>query len=156
MMYFAKIDEPAQLGSDLRGTSTSMFANSTNETQTQNERDWLRGRIAQIGDMQFFVNAIVGAVLFTLLFLTGNTMMQSVRERIPELAVLKTYGFSERRDRGARVRRGAAALRRGRRIGVAIAAALSPVIYRHRRGRDVASRSASSAPASRSPRPSRS
>jgi putative ABC transport system permease protein len=28
------------------------------------------------------------------LFLTANTMMQSVRERIPELAVLKTLGFS--------------------------------------------------------------
>jgi len=34
-------------------------------------------------------------VLFTLLFLTANTMMQSVRERIPELAVLKTLGFSD-------------------------------------------------------------
>jgi putative ABC transport system permease protein len=33
-------------------------------------------------------------VMFTLLFLTGNTMMQSVRERIPELAVLRTLGFS--------------------------------------------------------------
>src|SRR5690606_25963775 len=42
-----------------------------------------------------FVNAIIGAVLFTLLFLTGNTMMQSVRERIPELAVLKTYGYGD-------------------------------------------------------------
>jgi putative ABC transport system permease protein len=34
-------------------------------------------------------------VLFTLLFLTANTMMQSVRERTPELAVLKTLGFSD-------------------------------------------------------------
>jgi putative ABC transport system permease protein len=33
-------------------------------------------------------------VLFALLFVTGNTMMQSIRERVPELAVLKTYGFS--------------------------------------------------------------
>jgi putative ABC transport system permease protein len=37
----------------------------------------------------------VGAVLFTLLFLTGNSMMQSMRERIPELAVLKTLGFTD-------------------------------------------------------------
>jgi putative ABC transport system permease protein len=37
----------------------------------------------------------LGAVFFTLLFLTGNTMMQSVRERIPELAVLKTIGFGD-------------------------------------------------------------
>jgi putative ABC transport system permease protein len=38
----------------------------------------------------------MGAVFFTLLLLTGNTMAQAVRERIPELAVLKTIGFSDR------------------------------------------------------------
>src|SRR5262249_3961283 len=54
-----------------------------------------QARVKQIGDIGFMVNAIVGAVLFTLLFLTGNAMMQSVRERIPELAVLKTIGFTD-------------------------------------------------------------
>jgi putative ABC transport system permease protein len=43
----------------------------------------------------FVLRAILGAVFFTLLFLTGNTMMQSVRERVPELAVLKTLGFTD-------------------------------------------------------------
>ena len=37
----------------------------------------------------------LAAVLFMLLFLTGNTMMQSVRERMPEFAVLKTLGYSD-------------------------------------------------------------
>jgi len=46
--------------------------------------------------VSLMANAIVAAVLFTLLFLTGNTMMQSVRERTPELAILKTVGFSDR------------------------------------------------------------
>jgi putative ABC transport system permease protein len=73
-----------------------MFANSPNQTSTQNEKDFLQGVLAQIGDISFLVNAIVGAVLFALLFLTANTMMQSVRERIPELAVLKTLGFTDR------------------------------------------------------------
>jgi putative ABC transport system permease protein len=41
------------------------------------------------------LRAILGAVFFTLLFLTGNTMMQSVRERVPEFAVLKTLGFGD-------------------------------------------------------------
>lgn len=71
------------------------FANSPNETKTQNEKEFAQAQIKQIGDIGFMVNAIVGAVLFTLLFLTGNTMMQSVRERIPELAVLKTVGFTD-------------------------------------------------------------
>jgi putative ABC transport system permease protein len=51
--------------------------------------------LKQYGDIGFVLRAILGAVFFTLLFLTGNTMMQSVRERIPELAVLKTLGFSD-------------------------------------------------------------
>jgi len=93
-LYFARINDPAR-SAQIAEQIDGLFANSSNETQTQNERDWLRGRIAQIGNMAFFVNAIIAAVMFTLLFLTGNTMMQSVRERIPELAVLKTYGFTD-------------------------------------------------------------
>lgn len=41
------------------------------------------------------VRAIVGAVFFALLFSVGAVMMQSVRERTPELAVLKTLGFTD-------------------------------------------------------------
>jgi putative ABC transport system permease protein len=72
------------------------FANSPNQTTTQNEKDYVESLMRQIGDISFLVNGIVGAVLFTLLFLTSNTMAQSVRERVPELAVLKTLGFSDR------------------------------------------------------------
>jgi putative ABC transport system permease protein len=93
-LYFARISDPSR-AAEIAERIDGLFTNSPNETQTQNERDWVRGRIAQIGNMAFFVNAIIGAVMFTLLFLTGNTMMQSVRERIPELAVLKTYGFTD-------------------------------------------------------------
>ena len=38
---------------------------------------------------------ILAAVFFTILIMTGNTMAQSVRERIPELAIMKTLGFSD-------------------------------------------------------------
>ena len=129
MMYFAKIANPASSGA-ISEAIDQQFANSTFETQTLNERDWLRGRIAQIGDMQFFVNAIVAAVLFTLLFLTGNTMMQSVRERIPELAVLKTYGFSNAAIMSLVFGEALLLCVAAAGIGVAIAAALSPMIYR--------------------------
>jgi putative ABC transport system permease protein len=71
------------------------FSNSSNQTTTQNEKDYVESLMRQIGDISFLVNGIVGAVLFTLLFLTSNTMAQSVRERVPELAVLKTLGFSD-------------------------------------------------------------
>jgi putative ABC transport system permease protein len=92
-LYFATIGDAKQ-SAEISEAIDKQFENSPFETQSQNEKDWLRAQISQIGDMNAFINWIIGAVFFTLLFLTGNTMMQSVRERIPELAVLTTYGFS--------------------------------------------------------------
>ncbi len=71
-----------------------MFANSADQTRTLNEKEFIQSMMSQVGDISYFVNGIVGAVLFALFFLTANTMMQSVRERIPEIGVLKTLGFS--------------------------------------------------------------
>jgi putative ABC transport system permease protein len=50
-----------------------------------------------MGDVRFFTNAVMGAVLFTLLFLTGNTLRQSLQERSREFAVLKALGYSSNR-----------------------------------------------------------
>jgi putative ABC transport system permease protein len=74
----------------------ALFVNSAYETVTQDEKAYVQEQLRQLGDVSLMANAIVAAVLFTLLFLTGNTMMQSVRERTPELAILKTVGFSDR------------------------------------------------------------
>ncbi len=92
--YFEFIDDPSR-AAEIAARIDSLFANSPSPTQTQSEKDFVRAQLDRVGNIQYFVNAIIGAVLFTLLFLTGNTMMQSVRERIPELAVLKTYGFGD-------------------------------------------------------------
>lgn len=92
LLYFVEILDPER-AAGISERIDALFLNSSFETQTLNEADWVRAQIGRVGDINFFVNAIIGAVFFTLLFLTGNTMWQSVRERIPELAVLKTYGF---------------------------------------------------------------
>jgi putative ABC transport system permease protein len=72
-----------------------MFENSADETKTQTEKDYYRSFVKQIGDIGLIVRWILFAVFFTLLLVVGNTMAQSVRERVPELAVLKTLGFSD-------------------------------------------------------------
>jgi putative ABC transport system permease protein len=73
-----------------------LSANSDHETKTQSEMalytEWFR-RFADVG---LIVGSIMGAVFFTLLLLTGNAMAQAVRERIPEMAILKTIGFTAR------------------------------------------------------------
>jgi putative ABC transport system permease protein len=76
-------------------TVDAMFENSPDETKTQTEKDFNVSFVKQIGDIGLIVRWILFAVFFTLLLVVGNTMAQSVRERIPELAVLKTLGFSD-------------------------------------------------------------
>ena len=92
--YEERIDDPAQSAA-VSARIDALFANSPNETKTQPAKDFAIAFIKQLGDVGFVLRAILGAVFFTLLFLTGNTMMQSVRERVPELAVLKTLGFTD-------------------------------------------------------------
>jgi putative ABC transport system permease protein len=72
----------------------ALSTNSDHETKTQTEQAFNAAFVSQYGDIGLIVGAIMGAVFFTLILLTGNTMAQAVRERIPELAVLKTIGFS--------------------------------------------------------------
>lgn len=92
--YLVGIADPHQ-ATRISKEIDALFANSSNETRTQTESALAQMQLKQIGDINFIANAIVGAVLFTLLFLTANTMMQSVSERTSELAVLKTLGFSD-------------------------------------------------------------
>jgi len=128
-LYFVKIHDSSSAAA-ISERIDSLFANSTFETQTQSEKDWLRAQIAQIGDIGFFVNAIIAAVMFALLFVTGNTMVQSVRERIPELAVLKTYGFSNTAVMSLVLAESVVLCSVAAALGIGIAAVISPPIYR--------------------------
>ncbi len=89
-----RVTDPSQ-ASVVASRIDALFANSPDETKTQPAKDFAMAFIKQLGDVGFVLRAILGAVFFTLLFLTGNTMMQSVRERVPEFAVLKTLGFGD-------------------------------------------------------------
>jgi putative ABC transport system permease protein len=89
-----RIADPAR-SAQTAAAIDALFANSSHETRTQNEQEQAESSLQQLGDVKFFTNSIVSAVFFALLFVTGNTMVQSVRERVPEFAVLKTLGFSD-------------------------------------------------------------
>jgi len=92
--YVLKLADPNK-AAQIAATVDKMFENSPDETKTQTEKDFNIGFIKQIGDIGLIVRWILFAVFFTLLLVVGNTMAQSVRERVPELAVLKTLGFSD-------------------------------------------------------------
>jgi putative ABC transport system permease protein len=92
--YIVRIAESGQARAISAGID-ALFMNSPDETKTQPEKEFALGFAKQIGDIGALVTRILIAVFFTILILTGNTMAQSIRERIPELAILKTLGFSD-------------------------------------------------------------
>jgi putative ABC transport system permease protein len=91
--FLFRIDDPTR-ATAVAAQVDKIFENSSDETRTQSENAAIQSQLKQLADIGFIANAITGAVMFTLLFLSANTMMQSVRERIPELAVLRTLGFA--------------------------------------------------------------
>ena len=92
--YIVQVKDPTQ-SAQVAAAIDKLFANSPDETKTETEKEFQQAFLKQIGDINKIVNYILFAVFFALLFATGSTMMQSVRERVPELAVLKTLGYSD-------------------------------------------------------------
>jgi putative ABC transport system permease protein len=91
--YMVRVQDPEEAVGVARRIDAA-FENSRHETKTETEGAFLRGWAQQIGDVTTIMAAILAAVFFTILLVTGNTMAQSVRERAEELGVLKALGFS--------------------------------------------------------------
>ncbi|WP_062352996.1 ABC transporter permease [Pseudoxanthomonas mexicana] len=91
--YMVKLDNVSH-ATRVAKAIDAISANSAHETKTQTEQAFNQSFAKQFADIGLIVTAIMAAVFFTLLLLTGNTMAQAVRERVPELAVLKTLGFT--------------------------------------------------------------
>jgi putative ABC transport system permease protein len=71
-----------------------MFRNSPEPTKTETEDAFQQSFVEQIGNIKLFLMCIAGAVMFTIILVSANTMAMSTRERIQEIGVLKTLGFT--------------------------------------------------------------
>ena len=106
----------------------AISANSDHETRTQTEQAATANWMKQLADIGLIVGSIMGAVFFTLLLLSGNTMMQAVRERTSELAVLKTIGFSNHAVLGIVLAESVLLLLLGGVIGLGLASLIIPIV----------------------------
>jgi len=109
-------------------TIDALSANSDHETRTQTEQAATASWMKQLADIGLIVGSIMGAVFFTLLLLSGNTMMQAVRERTSEIAVLKTIGFSSRSVLGLVLAESVLLLMLGGLAGLGLATVLIPLV----------------------------
>src|SRR3984957_17315930 len=79
------------------GEIDDMFRNSPLQTKTESEKAFQLGFVASLGNVKAFILGICGAVVFTIMLVSANTMAMSVRSRTREVALLKTLGFTRQR-----------------------------------------------------------
>ena len=91
--FTIRVKDPAK-AAEVAKLVDAEFENSSAETKTEPEGAFVQAWANQIGDIALITASILGAVFFTILLVTGNTISQSVRERTGELGVLKAIGFS--------------------------------------------------------------
>jgi putative ABC transport system permease protein len=91
--YIIRVKDPQQAATVAKSVDAE-FENSAAETKTEPEGAFVQSWAKQVGNIALIVAAILSAVFFTILLVTGNTMSQAVRERTGELGVLKAIGFT--------------------------------------------------------------
>jgi putative ABC transport system permease protein len=91
--YGVRVKDPDR-AAEIAKAIDNEFANSAYETKAEPEGAFAQGFVQQMGDIGAILVWVLSAVFFTILLVAGNTMTQSVRERIGELGVLKAMGFT--------------------------------------------------------------
>jgi len=90
--YITKIANP-DMAAQVATAIDEKFANSPFETKTDTERAFQASFVSMFGNLSLLLGSIAVAVVITTLFVAGNTMAMSVRERTTEIAVMRTLGF---------------------------------------------------------------
>jgi putative ABC transport system permease protein len=107
----------------------ALFANSSDETITMNEKQYLQSNLRRLGDVESFVYYILSAVLFSLLFMTATNMVQAIRERTSELGIMRAIGFQGRELALLIGAESAVLCLVGATLGLALAGGLFPSVF---------------------------
>ena len=113
---------------EISKTVDAMFGDSPFPTKTESEQEFARSFVSFLGNVKLFLIVICAAVTFTILLVSGNTMAMSVRERIQEVGVLKTLGFTNDAILGMVLGEALAIALIGGAIGVFLAGILAALI----------------------------
>ena len=91
-MFQVQVQSPDQVARVSRDID-ALFAHASEATKTESEKAFVLQFAAFLGNIKLYLMSICGAVTFTILLVSANTMAMTVRERTREVGVLKTLGF---------------------------------------------------------------
>jgi putative ABC transport system permease protein len=94
--YFAQVASPGDVAPVSKAID-EMFRNAPQRTKTESQQAFQLSFVSSLGNVKAFILGICGAVVFTILLVSGNTMAMSIRARTREVAMLKTLGFTRQR-----------------------------------------------------------
>lgn len=93
-VFILRMDSP-EVAPRIAEAVDAMYRNSPQQTKTETERAFELSFLGFLGNVKAFLFSIFAAITFTVLLVSGNTMAMSVRERVKEVGVLKTLGFTQ-------------------------------------------------------------
>jgi putative ABC transport system permease protein len=73
----------------------ALFENADPPTKTETEKEFQNGFISMLGNVKLMLTGICTAIVFVILLIAANTMAMTARERVSEIAVLRTLGFQK-------------------------------------------------------------
>ncbi len=91
---FAVLAESPEAVPEVARAIDEQFRNSDTQTKTDTEQNFILAVISFLGNVKLFLMAVCGALTLTVLLVSANTMAMSVRERVSEIGILKTLGFT--------------------------------------------------------------
>jgi len=77
----------------LPGQIDAMFENSPYPTKTETEKQFQMGFVSMMGNVKLLIGGIATVIVCVIVLIVANTMAMTARERVTEIAVLRTLGF---------------------------------------------------------------
>jgi putative ABC transport system permease protein len=94
-VIWVRADDPLRVNAIMREID-AMSRNSEAETACETEKSFFSNFFGQLQGLITIILVVTGLVTLCIVFIAANTTSMAVRERAPELAVLKAVGFTRR------------------------------------------------------------
>ena len=91
-IYWVRVDRPDD-AARMAGAIDRLFRNTDAETKTESVNQFLLNLISMLGSVRRAILMIGSAATFAILLVVANTVAMSIRERIPEAAVMRSMGY---------------------------------------------------------------